>query len=305
VALLAGEQHTVVSHEQLAGCGIRDNAITRRVKNGRLHRHYPCVYSVGTAKLTREGRWLAAVMACGPGAVLSHLDAAVLWGIHDWATPAIDVTTPRRSRAGVSGIRLHRVRRLEAADVTVRDAIPVTTVARTLVDLTDVVGRERLARMMQQADYLGLLDLPALDAAIARASGRKRLSSLRAAVEIHRPGTVVRSELEHRFLLLCRDSGIPAPETNVRITVGGRRVELDCLWRDQGVVVELDGAAAHATRRAFEGDRERDATLTTAGFTPMRFTWRRIQADPAAIASEVTRTLATAPRRPPPGCVPS
>jgi very-short-patch-repair endonuclease len=89
------------------------------------------------------------------------------------------------------------------------------------------------------------------------------------------------------------------------MTVGGRRVELDCLWRDQGVVGELDGAAAHASRRAFEADRARDAVLTAAGFTSLRFTWRRIQTDPAAIASEVARTLARAPRTPPPGCVPS
>jgi predicted transcriptional regulator of viral defense system len=139
------------------------------------------------------------------------------------------VTTSRRSRTGPAGIRLHRVRRLHDDDVTTMRGIPVTTVARTAVDLTDVLGTQGLARVLREADYLRLLDLRAVDAAMARAHGRRRLGSLVAALEIHHPATVVRSELEHRFLALCGPAGVPEPETNVKILVGGMPYEVDCL----------------------------------------------------------------------------
>ena len=126
---------------------------------------------------------------------------------------------------------------------------------------------------------------------MARAHGRRRLARLDAALEIHRPQTVVRSELEHRFLELCRRAGIPEPETNVTLRVAGRPYEVDCLWREQRVVVELDGAAAHDTSRAFERDRERDAALVAAGFRSLRYTWRRLTRHPEAVISEVRRTL--------------
>ena len=131
-----------------------------------------------------------------------------------------------------------------------------------------------------------------LDQAIARANGRKRLSTLIAAVESHRPGAVVRSELEHAFLELCRTENIAAPETNVPMLVGGRSRKLDCLWREQRVVVELDGRSAHDRPGAFEDDRARDAALTASGYRTLRYTWRTVTNDGARVAAEVKATLA-------------
>jgi hypothetical protein len=164
-------------------------------------------------------------------------------------------------------------------------------VARTVVDLTDLLGTRSLARVLGEADYLRLLDLGAMDAAMSGAHGRRRLAILAAALEIHRPATVVRSELEHRFLELCRHAGLPEPETNVTLHAGGRAYEVDCLWREHRLVVELDGAAAHDTARAFEKDRERDAALIAGGFRPLRYTWRRIAQQPETVTSEVRVTL--------------
>jgi Protein of unknown function (DUF559) len=237
---------------------------------------------------------MAAVLASGPSAGLSHLDAAGFWGL--WKGARVHVTTPVRSRKAQRGIRLHRVRQLSEADVTVKNGIPVTTVARTLVDLTDTFGRERLTRIIREAEFQGVLDLAALDRAIERAKGRQRLSTLIAAVETHRPGAIVRSELEHAFLELCRIESIPEPETNVPMIVGARSRELDCLWREQRVVVELDGRAAHDNPAAFEDDRARDAALTAIGLRPLRFTWRRVTREGAAVARELRATLALTPQ---------
>ncbi len=235
LARLAAGQHSVVSVGQLAELGIGRSAVSRRVASGRLHRKHRGVYAVGHPRLTREGRFMAAVLACGPGAVLSHRDAATHWRLWDLERSSVDVTTPSRSRGHLGGIDVHRVRRLDAKDVTLRNGIPVTTVARTLVDLADILRRDRQTRLVREADQLRLLDLDALDACLSRAHGRRRLGVLRAVLEQHRPGMVVRSELEHRFLELCSEAGLPPPETNARMTVRGKRYEFDCLWPKQGV----------------------------------------------------------------------
>ena len=172
--------------------------------------------------------------------------------------------------------------------------IPVTTVARTLVDLTDVLGSDRVLRALREADFLRLLDLDALSAAVERAHGRKRLGVLREAMAAHRPDEIVRSELEHRFLELVREAGLPPPETNVKLTARGRRYEIDCLWREQRVAVELDGRAAHARTAAFEPDRRKDAALNAIGLRPLRFTWLRVSGEPGDVIAELRATLALA-----------
>ena len=292
MAALAAQQHGVVASRQLAAIGILANAVTIRVDRGRLHRIHRGVFAVGHAACTDRGYALAAVLACGPGAALSHRDAAALWQLIDVKRPgAIDVTVASRSRAGRAGICVHRTRRLHPDEVTTLDGIPVTTVARTLIDLTDCCGRDRQARAVREADYLRLLDLDAVDAALQRAQGRRRLHVLRDVLAHHRPGTVVRSELEHRFLELCREAGLPQPECNVPLQIDGQRYVVDCLWREQRVVVELDGAAAHATQRTFEADRTRDAALTASGFKPLRFTWQALDRRPQQVFSVLGSTL--------------
>jgi very-short-patch-repair endonuclease len=177
-------------------------------------------------------------------------------------------------------------------DVTVRRKIPVTTVARTLVDLTDVLGRDRVLRTLRETEFQGLLDLDALNAAVNRAHGRNRLAVLTEAIAHHTPGQIVRSELEHRFLELVREAGLPAPETNVKVRTRRRGYEIDCLWREHHVAVELDGRAAHARTAAFEDDRARDTALNAIGLHPLRFTWQRVTQQPGDVIAELEATLA-------------
>jgi hypothetical protein len=272
--------------------GIDDSGIRRRVAQGRLHRVHQGVYAVGHPTLTAEARWMAAVIACGQGAVLSHLDAAALWRIYKGTGARVHVTVASSRRA--AGLWVHRARRLHLDDVTVKKGIPVTTVARTLVDLTDVLGSDRILRAIREAEFLQLLDHQALNAAVKRAHGRKRLTVLKEAIQAHTPGQIVREELEHRFLELVRAAGLPPPETNVKITARGRTYEIDCLWREQRVAVELDGRAAHARTAAFESDRRKDAALNAIGLRPLRFTWLRVSREPADVIAELDATLALA-----------
>jgi very-short-patch-repair endonuclease len=173
----------------------------------------------------------------------------------------------------------------------VTDGIPVTTVARTLIDLTDMLAQDRVLRAIREAEYLGLLDLDTLQAAVQRANGRRRLSVLNTALARHHPGQVVREELEHRFLELVHAAGLPQPETNVKVQTRRRRYEVDCLWRAEGVAVELDGRAAHARAGAFEEDRARDAALTAIGLRPLRFTWHRVMREGSDVIAELKATL--------------
>jgi predicted transcriptional regulator of viral defense system len=292
---LAARQHGVVSRRQLLAIGIDDGGIKRRVSQGRIYRVHQGVYAVGHPHLTAEARWMAAVVACGQGAVLSHLDAAALWKIYDGTGARVHVTV--RWYRPVEGLWVHRARRLHPRDVTVKDGIPVTTVARTLVDLTDVLGRDRILRAMRDAEYLGLLDLAALDAAVQRAHGRRRLRVLREAIAAHTPGQIVRGELEHRFFELVRGASLAEPETNVKVRARGRRYVIDCLWREERVAVELDGRDAHARTLAFESDRRKDAALSAIGLRPLRFTWYRVTYEPGEVIAELEDTLAQASAR--------
>jgi very-short-patch-repair endonuclease len=226
--------------------------------------------------------------------VLSHLDAAAVWEIYAGEGARVHVTTVRKAGGRLDGVQVHRARRLHPDDVTVKDGIPVTTVARTLVDLTDLLASDRVLRAIREAEFLQLLDHQALNAAVQRAHGRKRLAVLKEAIQAHTPGQIVREELEHRFLELVREAGLPPPETNVKITARGRRYEIDCLWREQRVAVELDSRAAHARTTAFEPDRRKDAALNAIGLRPLRFTWLRVTREPADVIAELDATLAQA-----------
>jgi predicted transcriptional regulator of viral defense system/very-short-patch-repair endonuclease len=291
LAGIAGRQHGVVTHRQLAAIGISGSALTRRVARGQLQRLYRGVFAVGHTQRTRETRWIAAVMACGPGAVLSHLDAAALWKIYESRGPNVHVTAAGRAGRNLPGIQAHRARTLDPADVTTHHRIPVTTVARTLIDLTDLLPADRILRAMREAEYLQLLRPDTLNAAVQRATGRRRLKELSEATSRHTPGQIVRGELEHLFLELAHEGGFRDPETNVRIRTRRRTYIVDCLWREEGVAVELDGRAAHVRAAAFEQDRARDTALVAVGLIPLRFTWRRVTGEPGVVLAELEASL--------------
>jgi very-short-patch-repair endonuclease len=270
LAELAARQWGVVSVGQLGALGIGRSAVTRRVQAGRLHRLYRGVYAVGHRVLRVEGRRLAAVLACGPRAVLSHRSAAAHWGLLATDQTRIDVTAPR-GRDGQLGIRVHRARSLDARDTTTHEAIPVTTVARTLLDLAATVRPHHLERAVAQADHLRLYDHRAITDVITRTNGHRGGSAL--AQAIAREPKWTRSDFEVRFLKLIRDAGLPEPLVNHSLIVPDYgHCEPDFLWPEHDLIVETDSWSAHRSRAAFERDRAKDAALTAAGYRVLRFT---------------------------------
>jgi very-short-patch-repair endonuclease len=232
---------------------------------------------------------MAAVVACGQGAALSHLDAAVLWGFHDRLGPRVHVTV--KWQRSINGLILHRTRRLDPDETTTRNGIPVTTVARTLVDLTECLSEDRLLRAMREAEFKNLLNLDTLNAAVERAHGRRRLKPLKQAIGLHRPGQIIRGELEHRFAELRRGTELEAPLTNFPIKARGKTYVLDCYWPEHRLAVELDGRDGHARELAFESDRRRDAALNAIGIRLLRFTWQRVNYDCAEVLEDLTAAM--------------
>jgi Transcriptional regulator, AbiEi antitoxin/Protein of unknown function (DUF559) len=280
---VAQRQWGVVSRRQLAALGFSAHGISEWVRTGRLVRLYRGVYAYGHDRLRIEGRWLAAVMACGPGAVLSHRDAAQLWELRQSNSALIDVTvSSRNGRIRRKGIRVHRSGRLAEAETTERSGIPVTTVARTLLDLADVLDPQALRRAVTEAEYRDLFDLTAINAVVQANPGRRGRKLTTAAVEgrLHR----TRSSLEDRFLRFGDRWGVEEPETNVWI----EGYEVDFLWRRVGLVVELDGLAAHATRDAVRRDREKDRALWRLGLRTMRLTSEALD-DPEAVLFDLAQ----------------
>jgi hypothetical protein len=259
VAELAGRNHGVVSHDELLANGLSAPAVGRWSAAGWLHRVHRGVYAVGHTALSVHGRWMAAVKACGPGALLSHISAAALWNLLRTSSPIIHVTTP--NRGSPRGLRVHHICRLHPDDVAVVDGVPVTSIARTLLDLADMLPPRQLIRAIEQAERLQLFDLRAVQSLIARSNGR-RVRKLRAgiaAVEGDPPR--VNSDWERDLLDFCDDHDIPRPELNVFV----EGYEVDALWRAKKIVVELDSYAFHRSLRAFEQDRDKYADLQLAG----------------------------------------
>ncbi len=284
IAGLADTQHGVVAYRQLEALGLGARAIEHRIAVGRLHRIHKGVYAVGRRTLSRHGRWMAAVLACGPDAVLSHRSAAALWGLRQSAWK-IEVTVPKDRRR--AEIRVHRAK-LRDDEITREDGIPVTTVARTLLDLAAVIDRGQLARAVEQADRLRAFDLRAVEAVLSHARRRSGTVALRDVLAEYREPADIRSELERRFVALLPRSRLPTPHVNV--LVGGFVV--DFLWPQSRLVVELDGRAYHTSPRAFERDRVRDAKLQRAGYRVMRITHRRLRDDPAGILEDIAALVA-------------
>lgn len=290
IAALADRQHGVVSLAQLGQLGLTSGAARRRAASGRLHRVHYGVYAVGRQGLTVEGMWMAAVLACGNGAVLSHRSAAALWGLRTTSSVAVHLIAPGRRGRSRPGIRVHRSDTLIAEDATERLGIPCTTVARTLVDLASAVARRELERALERAEVLRLLDARAVDAAADRAGPRRGVTTLRSILGGHAPELAwTRSELERRFIGLCSKAGLPRSSVNAWVPLDDGGFEVDFLWSEARLIVEVDGHATHGTRFAFERDRLRDRQLLLAGYRVLRFTWRQLASDSAG----VTRTIRT------------
>jgi predicted transcriptional regulator of viral defense system len=289
---LAADQHGVVSRGQLLDAGVTRTMIEKRLATGELVAIHRGVYAVGHAHLRPNGYRLAAVLAVGAGAVLSHRDAAALHGVRDGGGIRIDVSTPAERRS-TRRIRVHGRRRLDAADVTTVEGIPVTTVARTLVDLAEVVAADALRKALSEAERQRVLDVKGIEEALERVRGRRgpATAKLRAALsDLAAHGAqLTRSPLEDRLLPLLDAHSIPRPRTNLHV----EGCEGDAVWPEARLVVELDGWDAHKTRRAFQHDRTKANRLTNAGWAVLRFTHddlvRRPRETAAAIATQLSR----------------
>jgi hypothetical protein len=288
LAELVDAQHGVVSRNQVTALGFPRHLVERDLRLWRLRPIHRGVYVRGSSTLTQQGYWLAAVLAYGDGAVLSHRSAAAHWGLVGRRSSRVDVTCSR-GRAGRPGIAFHECK-LHPDDSTVVGRIPVTKVARTLFDLSEVVDFRRLERAWEEADRLGLLEIKAMERVVERGYGRHALKPIRRLlISAHSP-VVTRSALEDRFAAFCRERNLPPPATNV-LLLG---YEVDAYWPDKRVVVELDGFAYHRHHAAFERDRVRDATLQAAGYRVIRVTHRRLRHDANALAHQLEKVLGRA-----------
>lgn len=275
-----------VARSQLIELGLGKSAIGDWARRGRLHRVHRGVFALRYPTLTRNGRFMAAVLACGEMAALSHFSAAVLWGMLNGGGGAIHVTAEVRRRR--PGLVVH-----EAAlggEVLRRAGIPVTSPARTLIDLADVAPKRTLERAFDEAEYLRL-DCTGL----APRHGRRGSGVLSSVLAFHRPGsTRTKSHMEELFIALCDKHGLPRPEVNVHV----EGYECDFVWRDQRLIVETDGGAAHGTTRARNRDPLRDGDLMIAGWRVWRITYERLLREPDAIADQLIGLGITPVRRP-------
>lgn len=289
IAQRATEQHGVLSTGELRDLGLSHDAIRDRERGGRLHRIHRGVYAIGHRFLTLEARFLAAVKACGPTAILSHFSAAVLWGLVDWDEdryPEVTIldTTPRSH----SGILVHRTTVMDPVDRTIRNGIPLTTPLRTVIDLAATTGDRGLRRLVRRAQGNHRIRLDQLARAVARLRPRPGIRKL---TEIIATGpTPTRSELEDVVLDLILRGGFEPPDVNRPLRIGGRLVVPDFRWPMQRLIIEADGAAWHENPLARADDAERQALLEAAGERVLRVTWHQA----VALEQQTINRIATA-----------
>lgn len=275
----------MLTREQLNGFGFSGAAIERRLANGRLHRAGRGVYAVGRPELTRRGRWMAATLACGPTAVLSHRSAAELWGIGDEREGMIEVSLRGQSVLRRPGIKAYRRPKLEDRDLTSFSNIPVTGVVRTMADCAVGLDEAGIERMVNQADARRLIRLDALRAELEGRPGQWGVGKLRDVID-RRTFRLTDSELERRFLALVESAGLPLPLTGRWLN----GFKVDFHWPDLRLVVETDGLTYHRTPAQQARDRVRDNAHTAAGLAHLRFTHAQVRYEPAYVLGRLVAT---------------
>ena len=292
ISELAERQHGVIAAAQLYSLGLSETQVRKRVADGWLHRVHRGVYAVGLRRLAREGLWLGGVLACGEDAALSHHAGGELWNIRrrQRGRPYVEVTIPRSNGSRPRpGIVVHRIPTLRPDEITTHDHIPVTTPARTILDLAGRLPARQLERMVDEAERLHVCSDRNLRAIFAAHPGQAGAGALARLLGEHAIGTTAtRNAFEERFLGLCRKHDLPQPEVNVPLL----DYIVDFLWRDARLVVEADGLATHGTRRAFQEDRDRDGRLAVSGYLVVRFTWFDVTRRQAVVTDRVRRLLA-------------
>ena len=277
---LVASQHGVIAHGQLRELGMSEKAIKHRVARGRLRPLWRGVYAVGRLGLSEPGWWMAAVLACGAEALLSHGSAATLWGIRPARGPLIDVSVPRARAPRHPGIAVHRRSNLRAADARTRSGVPLTSPACTLIDIAASIGPRELEAAVNEADKLDLIGPEELRAEVDSTPPRPGLAALRNLLD--RDALLLTdSELERRFIPLARRAGLPPPLSQQQ--VNGYRV--DFYWPHLALVVETDGLRYHRTAAQQRRDRLRDQIHTAAGLRVLRFTHAHVRFEPAHVVA--------------------
>jgi very-short-patch-repair endonuclease len=264
------------------------------VARERLLRLHPSVYAVGHSRLRARGRWMAAVLGCGPSAVLSHLDAAALHDLRGIGSGHVHVTATTRHK--LRGVRCHWARNLAPGDCARVDGIRVTSLARTYLDIAEVLNHGRLIDVLEAGQRQNKLDVRALHAVIARNAGRHGIQPLREAIaELADDPPLLQSGLERAFRHLVRTYDLPMPQFNVYV----EGVLCDVVWPEHRLIVEVDGWNWHRSKRAFGNDRARDRKLIRAHWTVLRFTDDQVAEDAAGVAAELSDLLRDGPWPPP------
>lgn len=290
MARLAGEQNTIVTARQLYACGLSSGAITLRTRRGTLHRVHRGVYSVVREdSLTMKARLTAAVLACGDGAVLSHRSAGAWWGLIAFDERHPEVTAPRDGGRAIDGIRARRTRGLDSRDVWRREHIRVTSPARTALDIASDMPRPALRRLLRQAQAEGRLTVNQLHDVVSRANGHHGAGALRAVIADGPAPT--RSVAEDLLLDLLDEAALPRPELNPRLALGDTTIMPDFLWREQMLVVEVDGAQFHSSAQARHEDAVRQALLEARGHRVIRVTYHQLVQHPEQTVARIRLAL--------------
>lgn len=291
---LAAAQHGVITRRQLLACGLGSHRVRSRVLSGQLRPIHRGVYLVGPVP-GHFAREMAAVLACGPGVVVSHRSAGSMWEMVPPSEPTtpVELTTPSRNPCRRPGIVVYRPRRMYGDDVTRLDDVPVTTPVRTMLDLAAVLSTRELEQALATAERAELLSRADMAEVLARMRRHPGSDALRALIAGEVSPAMTRSEAEERFLHLLRKAQLAPPETNVRVY----GFELDFFWRAERVAVEVDGFAYHGSATRFENDRRRDALLAARGIQVVRITWRQLTSEPEAVLVRLAQTLLRAELR--------
>ena len=282
---LAEKQHGIITRRDLLSLGFSPAAIAHRIERGRLHRIWRGVYAVGWPELTRHQHWMAAVLACGAGAALSHRSAAALWKIAEEVSGRIDVSVCRLSEHRLDGILARSRPSLEETDLTVREGIPVTNPVQTLIDLATELAPRRVERAVNEADKRDLVNPEQLRMEMKSHAGEPGVVLLRAILD-RDSFRLSDDELEVIFRPIAAAAGLPQPDT--KAWVNG--FEVDFFWPDLGLVVETDGLRYHRTPSAQARDQIRDQTHTAAGLTTLRFSHHQIKHQPSYVKSVLSVT---------------
>lgn len=298
VVALARRQHGVITARQLYTRGLAPRTVSHYAAIGWLHRIHHGVYALAPAPLLRPcGRRLAAVLVCGPGAALSHKAAADLHGLLPYTGARIDITVSSRGGRARPNLQIHRCATLRPQDTTAIQNIPTTTVARTLLDLAQTLPRVTLVRALDRAMTLSLFDLSALEEQLTHNHARKAAAArLNKALANYRPRAAPTwNQLEERFLALVSAADLPEPEIQTYLDLhdGEPMIQPDFLWREEKLIVELDGWGFHGGRAQFERDRRRDQRAAAAGFRTVRVTWDQLSGEPARLISTLRSAAAS------------